>query len=256
MNYDGAMRIAAIADIHGNLIALEAVLADIAREKPDLIVDLGDCVSGPLWPRETIELLATLKLPTIRGNHDRQVATLAPETMGASDRYAHGELEDRHLEHLKALPTSLPVAPDVLAFHATPHRDDVYLMDAVVSGRLVRAGLNDIEKRLGPTTARVILCGHSHRPDAVRLGNGALIVNPGSVGCPAYDDPSHQAHVSESGTPHARYAIIDIQSNAAVNVAFKALNYPHEVAAQRAEANGRPEWAHALRTGMMPPSVA
>jgi len=256
MNYDGAMRIAAIADIHGNLIALEAVLADIAREKPDLIVDLGDCVSGPLWPRETIELLATLKLPTIRGNHDRQVATLAPETMGASDRYAHGALEDRHLEHLKALPTSLPVAPDVLAFHATPHRDDVYLMDAVVSGRLVRAGLNDIEKRLGPTTARVILCGHSHRPDAVRLGNGALIVNPGSVGCPAYDDPSHQAHVSESGTPHARYAIIDIQSNVAVNVAFKALNYPHEVAAQRAEANGRPEWAHALRTGMMPPSVA
>ena len=256
MNYDGAMRIAAIADIHGNLIALEAVLADIAREKPDLIVDLGDCVSGPLWPRETIELLASLKLPTIRGNHDRQVATLAPETMGASDRYAHGALEDRHLEHLKALPTSLPVAPDVLAFHATPHRDDVYLMDAVVSGRLVRAGLNDIEKRLGPTTARVILCGHSHRPDAVRLGNGALIVNPGSVGCPAYDDPSHQAHVSESGTPHARYAIIDIQSNVAVNVAFKALNYPHEVAAQRAEANGRPEWAHALRTGMMPPSVA
>ncbi len=246
------MRIAVIADIHGNLIALEAVLADIAREKPDLIVDLGDCVSGPLWPRETIELLATLKLPTVGGNHDRQVATLAPETMGASDRYAHGQLEIRHLEHLKALPVSLRVAPEVLAFHATPNRDDLYLMDAVVDGRLVRAGPDDIEKRLGPTTGRVILCGHSHKPDAVRLGNGALIVNPGSVGCPAYDDPSHPAHVSETGTPHARYAVIDIRSNADVDVAFKALTYPHEIAAQRAEANGRPEWAHALRRGMMP----
>ncbi|MBL0403992.1 metallophosphoesterase family protein [Microvirga aerilata] len=249
------MRIAVIADIHGNLIALEAVLADIAREKPDLTVDLGDCVSGPLWPRETIELLATLKLPTVRGNHDRQVATLAPSTMGASDRFAYGELDVRHLEHLKALPPSLWVAPDVLAFHATPHRDDVYLTDAVVDGRLVRAGIADIEKHLGQTTARVILCGHSHRPDAVRLGNGALIVNPGSVGCPAYDDPVHPAHVSEAGTPHARYAIIDMRSNAAVNVAFKALNYPHEAAAQRAEANGRPEWAHALRTGMTLHSV-
>jgi putative phosphoesterase len=250
------MRIAVIADIHGNLSALETVLADIAREKPDLIVDLGDCVSGPLWPRETMELLATLKLPTVRGNHDRQVATLAPETMGASDRYAHGQLEVQHLEHLKALPASLWAAPEVLAFHATSHRDDLYLMDAVVDGRLVRAGITDIEKRLGPTTARVILCGHSHRPDAVRLANGSLIVNPGSVGCPAYDDLSHPAHVSESGTPHARYAIIDIRSDADADVAFKALDYPHEVAAQRAEANGRPEWAHALRTGMMPLSVA
>ena len=246
------MRIAVIADIHGNLIALEAVLADIAREKPDLIVDLGDCVSGPLWPRETMELLATLKFSTVRGNHDRQVATLAPETMGASDRYAYGELEVRHLEHLRTLPVSLRVAPEVLAFHATLHRDDLYLMDAVVDGRLARAGMADIGKRLGPTAARVILCGHSHRPDAVRLANGALIVNPGSVGCPAYDDPSHPAHVSEAGTPHARYAVIDIRPHGDVDVAFKALSYPHEVAARRAEANGRPEWAYALRTGMMP----
>ena len=51
------MRIAVIADIHGNLPALEAVLADIARRGADRILNLGDCVSGPLWPRETMELL-------------------------------------------------------------------------------------------------------------------------------------------------------------------------------------------------------
>jgi len=246
------MRIAVIADIHGNLIALEAVLKDIAREKPDLIVDLGDCVSGPLWPRETIECLADLKALTVGGNHDRQVSTLAAEDMGASDLYAYGELGQRHLAYLKALPASLRVIPDILAFHARPGRDDLYLMDNVIDGRLARASLGTIEERLGDATARIVLCGHSHRPDAVRVGNGTLIVNPGSVGCPAYEDPSHPAHVSEAGTPHARYAIMDILPNADASLAFKAVSYPHEVAAQRAEMNGRPEWAHALRTGMMP----
>ena len=57
------MRLAVIADIHGNLPALEAVLADIERRGADRIVNLGDCVSGPLWPRETMDLLDTLGLP-------------------------------------------------------------------------------------------------------------------------------------------------------------------------------------------------
>jgi predicted phosphodiesterase len=248
------MRIAVIADIHGNLLALEAVLADLSREKPDLVVDLGDCVSGPLWPRETIERLADLKALTVRGNHDRQVSTLAAQEMGASDRYAYEELEPGQLEHLKALPASVRVTPDILAFHARPDRDDLYLIDTIAEGRLARADLDDIGERLGEATARIVLCGHSHRPDAVRLRNGSLIVNPGSVGCPAYDDPSPPAHVSESGTPHARYAIIDIRSNAEISIVFKALDYRHETAARRAEGNGRPEWAHALRTGSMPPS--
>ncbi len=248
------MRIAVIADIHGNFLALEAVLADLSREKPDLVVDLGDCVSGPLWPRETMDCLADLEALTVRGNHDRQVSTLSAEEMGASDRYAYAELGAERLEYLRAMPMSLRVTPDILAFHARPHQDDLYLLDAIIEGRLARANLDDIVERLGETTARVILCGHSHRPDAVRLGNGSLIINPGSVGCPAYDDPSLLAQVSESGTPHARYAIIDIRANAKIGIVFKALDYQHEVAAQRAEGNGRPEWAHALRTGMMPSS--
>ena len=51
------MRIAILADIHGNLLALEAVLTDLKGRKVDEFVNLGDCVSGPLWPRETVELL-------------------------------------------------------------------------------------------------------------------------------------------------------------------------------------------------------
>ncbi len=87
------MRLAVLADIHGNVLALEAVLADIARRGgADGIVDHGDCVSGPLWPRETLERLDALGALTVRGNHDRQVATLDPSAMGPSDRVAHAAL--------------------------------------------------------------------------------------------------------------------------------------------------------------------
>ena len=65
------MRVAALADIHGNLPALEAVLLDVEREKPDLIVFCGDVASGPM-PSETIDLLRTLRgARFVRGNADR-----------------------------------------------------------------------------------------------------------------------------------------------------------------------------------------
>ena len=76
------MRIAAISDIHGNLGALEAVLTGVADLGVDLIVNLGDICSGPLQPRETLELLRGLAVPTIAGNHERQLLTLPMEAMG------------------------------------------------------------------------------------------------------------------------------------------------------------------------------
>ncbi|CAH2405148.1 hypothetical protein MES4922_40086 [Mesorhizobium ventifaucium] len=77
------MRIAVLADIHGNVLALDAVLDDLRqRGGADLVVNLGDCVSGPLWPRETMERLEALALPTVRGNHDRRVARDTPMPCG------------------------------------------------------------------------------------------------------------------------------------------------------------------------------
>ncbi len=75
------MRLAVIADIHGNLLALDAVLADIAARGVDLTVNLGDCVSGPLWPAETAARLMALGLPTVRGNHDRWVIEAEGEAL-------------------------------------------------------------------------------------------------------------------------------------------------------------------------------
>jgi predicted phosphodiesterase len=245
------MRLALLADIHGNLPALLAVLADMERHAITAIADLGDCVSGPLWPAETLARLRGLGAMTVRGNHDRIVGTGLPGSMGLSDAFAHQMLDAQGRAWLADLPRQREVGPGVLAFHAQPGTDEAYLIEDIVAGRLTRAPQARIAARLGVTKARIIVCGHSHRADLVRLDDGRLVINPGSVGCPAYDDDEGADHVSEAGTPHARYAILDL-TGAAADVTFRAVAYDWETAARRAETNGRADWAHGLRTGMMP----
>ena len=141
-------------------------------------------------------------------------------------------------------------APGVVAFHATPTRDDIYLLDRIEDGRLVRDAHTAITARLaGAPPAEVVLCAHSHRANIVRLPSGTTVINPGSVGCPAYDDDAGTPHVSEAGSPHAQYVILLVEAGAAPAVTFHAVPYDCEAAARRAEANGRAEWAFALRTG-------
>lgn len=248
------MRIAVIADIHGNILALDAVLEDIAqRGGTDLTVNLGDCVSGPLWPRETFERLEALDWPTVRGNHDRRAALDPLDEMGPSDRFAFDRLAEAQRRWLSSLPLRHTVIPGILAFHARPDHDERYLTEAIENGRLVRAPLAAIEKRLRTLAPehRLLLSGHSHRPELLTLSGGVTIFNPGSVGCPAYIDPTGPAHVSEQGSPHARYGIVDI-AGGGYRFETHAVSYDHEAAARRAEENGRPEWAHGLRTGFMP----
>ncbi|NUS22411.1 MAG: metallophosphoesterase family protein, partial [Mesorhizobium sp.] len=170
------MRIAVLADIHGNVLALDAVLDDLKRRGgADLTVNLGDCVSGPLWPRETMERLQALGLPTVRGNHDRRVAQdPADETMWPSDRYAKERLTSAQRQALLDLPLRLEIAPGVVAFHARPDHDEKYLADAIVDGQLVRAPLAAIRRRLKSLdpACRLVLCGHSHRNELIRIPGG------------------------------------------------------------------------------------
>jgi putative phosphoesterase len=242
------MRIAVIADIHGNLPALEAVLADIERHDADRTINLGDCVSGPLWPREVCDLLMASSSLVIRGNHDRWVSGPDPASMGPSDRYACCNLDACHRHWLGALPTSADAGHGILACHGTPTNDNQYLIERVSELRLVRAPASVIQERLGDIHARVILCGHSHQPHVIQLPNGPLVLNPGSVGCPAYDDPGADPHVSESGSPYARYAVLSIDEQN-VSADMIALTYDWKAASAQAEKNGRPEWAYGLRTG-------
>ena len=241
-------RIAVIADIHGNLPALEAVLADIRRRGADITIDLGDCVCGPLWPRETEECLATLQFPTVRGNHDRELAETPRALMGPSDAYAFDAMTATARERLGRLPQSLLIADDVLAFHATPTSDATYLLETVVDGRMVLASPSEIAERIGAARAPLMLCGHTHQPRIIRARDGGLIVNPGSVGLPATvgDD-----HVGECGSPHARYAILTRGVDGAWTPELIALDYDWHAASARAAANGRPDWARGIATGFV-----
>jgi predicted phosphodiesterase len=113
------MRIAVLADIHGNILALDAVLVDVTSRGADTIVNLGDCLSGPLWPRETMDRLQELNMPTVRGNCDRDLAGVAPQKMDASDRFAWEHLTAKECAHLGSLPTTLYIGPGVTPRRAT-----------------------------------------------------------------------------------------------------------------------------------------
>jgi predicted phosphodiesterase len=245
------VRIAAISDVHGNLAALDAVLADLPSRSVDVVVDLGDLLSGALQPRETADRLMELDLPTVAGNHERQLLTVDPQRMGSSDRLAHDTITDRHRDWLAALPVTLQPTDGVLAFHGSPTDDLVYLLETVDRSGARPATEAEVLERLGPAAdVPLLLCGHTHLQRSMRLPTGALVVNPGSVGWPAYDDDRPFPHVMEAGTPHARYCVVD-DSSGRWEAEFLAVDYDWDGAAAIAETHGRPEVARALRTGRM-----
>ncbi|WID98651.1 metallophosphoesterase family protein [Bosea vestrisii] len=245
------MRLGVIADVHGNLPALEAVLSRLAGLAVDAVVNLGDCASGPLWPAETVRLLRASTMSHVRGNHDRALGAASPEGLGASDSFAWRDLDAEARNWLAALPFEVEIGK-ARCFHASPIDDETYLLDEVEGGRLVAARPQAVETLLGATGHAVVLCGHSHQPRLLRLGNGPIAVNPGSVGNPAYHATEPSVHVSESGAPHARLAVVTMAN--AIEVEHHAVAYDWDSAARRAEANGRGDWAHALRSGWMPRS--
>jgi predicted phosphodiesterase len=245
------MRIAVLSDIHGNLPALEAVTADLKLRTPDLTVNLGDCVSGPLWPRETCELLMAKTWPTIRGNCDRAVGREPRATMRHSDAIAYDRLDDRHRSWLGGLLNPHFVAENIFACHGTPTDDDDYLADDITGGLLSAPAPAAIAARLGKIAAPLTLYGHSHVPRIVQSSDGRTVLNPGSVGLPAYDGEwNGETYFAESGSPHARYALVT-KRNAGFDMELIAIGYNFEFAAQKAETEGRADYAKALRTGTM-----
>ena len=246
------VRIAVLADIHGNLLALEAVITDLRAHAPDLVVNLGDHLSGPLWAAETADLLmCQTDWIHIRGNHDRQMIELRHDTMGESDRAASEQLSAEHGRWLGSLPPTAQVGDGLLLCHGTPGHDDEYLIEDVTAGFARAAEADEIRSLIGPRTGGV-LCGHSHVPRFVRLDEKTIVANPGSVGLQAYRDVEHRhPHVIETGSPHARYLLADREGGNWKGT-FRLVNYDWERAAELACTGRRPEWGHALRTGRVP----
>lgn len=250
------MRIAVLSDIHGNLPALEAVLAEIAREGIERVVNLGDILSGPLWPRETAERLMPLGWPTIAGNHERQALATA-RRQGFSDGFARVSTTPAQRAWMASLPPALDIDDgDVHLVHGTPAVDFEPLLETVMpdlgahgSPGIRAASAAEVRARLGFTRATLVLCGHSHLPRVMALG-GTLVVNPGSVGLPAYDHVHPFDHVVECGSPHARWAVV-ARTDHGWQAQIRLTAYDWAVAAARAESLGRGDWADALATGFV-----
>lgn len=245
------MKFAIIADIHGNSSALEAVLADMERLGVTEAINLGDHFSGPLDAAATADLLIARNFPSIRGNHDRWLIETTPKDMGPSDRVAFEQLDQMHFEWLRNLPSSFYWKDEVYACHGTPNSDLTYWLERVDPGGAVRsAELDEIEASAGDINATLILCGHTHIPRVVRLRDGRIILNPGSVGCPAYDNDVPVYHIMQTGTPNASYAIAEKTGNE-WSFTFRSVPYDPSQMIERARSNGRDEWARALAAGWL-----
>src|SRR5215470_15130551 len=138
------MRFAAIADIHGNCIALEAVLADIADLGITEIVNLGDHVSGPLEPRRTADLLIERGFPSIRGDQDRRLVEL--DLAGTSHRTDYRQLDRSHLDWLASLQPTMVYHDEVFLCHGTPSSDTAYWLERVTGDAIIHATpIEDVE---------------------------------------------------------------------------------------------------------------
>lgn len=244
------MRFAAISDVHGNLLALESVLTDIADCGVTMIVNLGDLVSGPLLPAETADCLMRLNVPTICGNHERQLLETSLEKMGPSDRYAATQLQPRHWEWLRTYPLSFTF-DGVRLCHGTPASDLEYFVETVTPQGARQATNDEVQKRAGTAPESLIICGHTHVPRVVRISDQRTVLNPGSVGLQAFSDDSPFPHQLETGSPDARYAIVEKTSDG-WDIDIRCVEYDWEAAARLADERDRPDWGIALRTGKIP----
>ncbi|MDY0019957.1 MAG: metallophosphoesterase family protein [Anaerolineae bacterium] len=242
------IEVAVISDVHGNRWALEAVLADITRRGIRRMMNLGDCLYGPLDPAGTAELLLGLSAVTVKGNQDRVILAPAQSEDSPTLQYVRASLASHHVQWLASLPMTLVVDDLFYLCHGTPECDDVYLLREVREREVVLRNALALETLLRSITQPVVLCGHDHSPEALLLPRGQLLVNPGSVGLPAYTDDLPFPHAMETGMPHARYAIVSRQAGKWA-VQDVAVAYDWEAAARAAEENGRPDWAAWLRTG-------
>lgn len=262
------MKIAIVSDIHGNLPALDAVLADIAREGDvDVIVNAGDTLSGPLLSVETADaLMARPDIVMIAGNHERQVLTQPLARMGDSDACTARLLGAEHRAWLATAPPTRWLDDEVFVCHGTPTSDLHYLLETTMpdfgvdgSPGVRAASVEEMAQRLGhgepARRARLVLCGHSHVARVATVpspvdGHAIVLVNPGSVGLPGFEDAHGDRHIVEAGSPHARYAIA-ASTAAGWSAQLRSVAYGFEPMARLAEQRGFAHWARPLRTGRM-----
>ena len=219
------MRTAVLYDIHANLAALEAVMADVRAAGVDRLVFGGDILPGPM-PRETVDYVRALEIPAeyIHGNGDRTILEMlrggpgdpVPDVFRESMRWNAAQLDACDEEWLAGWPAALTVAlpsiGDVFFCHATARNDTEIFTRLTPDER--------VAEMFAGVSAPLAVCGHTHMVADRTLGS-LRIVNPGSVGMPF-------------GEPGACWMLLD------GGVTFRRTVYDLEDAARRIRATAYP----------------
>ncbi len=227
------MRIAIFSDIHGNLHALEAVLADIDRETPDRVYCLGDLVGYGAYPNEVIEAIRARGIPTIMGNYDDGVgfdkdecgcAYTTPESRALGDRslrWTQEHVIPENKEFLRSLLPSIRFSVEgreILLVHGSPRKINEYVYED--------RPLPNLERIAKSAEADVLVFGHTHLPYTREVA-GVLLVNDGSVGKP------------KDGDVRAGYVVLDVIDSEA-KVEFRRVPYDVPAAAAAVRESGLP----------------
>jgi predicted phosphodiesterase len=255
------MRIAILSDLHANLPALEATLADVEEQDPDAVYCLGDLVGYAPWPNEVVEAIRSRRIPTLAGNYDEGVGNDSGDCGCAYRTEGERLLGDQSIAftnrvvtpatraYLRALPRHIAVdlGDDrqryrVLLVHGSPRKINEYLFEERPDRGLLRL--------LEEAGADALICGHTHKPYSKRLessGEGGAhhrhVVNAGSVGKP------------KDGDPRACWVLLELPDRprrcdpGALTVTFRRVLYDVEKAARTIEQSPLPDsFAQALRT--------
>lgn len=258
------MRVAILADIHGNIHALDAVLADIEERSVDQILCLGDLVGYGAFPNQVIAAIREQDIPTVMGNYDESVGFDLPvcgcdfpteEALLAGEKslaWTEEQVTEENKAFLRGLPRELWfnfAGVRTLAVHGSPRRLNEYLFEDTpdevwvtifAPERAVECAIHGGPRQSETHTttacqADLLLIGHTHKP-YYRTFKHHAIVNAGSVGKPKHGDPQ------------AVYALLTI--GAGIKVEFVKVPYDVEAAAAAILAAGLPaEFARAVRTG-------
>src|SRR4051794_21160026 len=188
--------IAIFGDIHANLPALEAVMADMQRRPLGGVYCLGDLVGYCVWPDEVVAVLRESGVPTIMGNYDLGVGNDSDDC-GCAYKDAHAEAlgklsiawSNTHTtaeskQYLRSLLPQIPLQAGelrVMLVHGSPRRINEYLYEDRPN--------SSFERLLDLVEADVLVCGHTHIPYHRVLDSGQHVVNAGSVGKPKDGDP-------------------------------------------------------------------
>lgn len=236
------MKIAIISDIHANIIALKAVLKDIAEQQVDRIYCVGDLVGYAPFPNEVIDLIREQNIPTVMGNYDDGIGyqrficgcdykNAAAEALGhESIAWTNKHTSEENKEFLRKLPKEIRVTiagKRLLLVHGSPNRLNEYVTEEIskdYASELIALANTDI-----------LICGHTHLPFSMVLKD-KLLINVGSVGKPKHGDP------------HALYALLSFARN--VTIDFRKVPYDYETMASAIETSELPnEFAQIIRTG-------